>query len=192
VHFRTLEDESDPPRRTHVCVVEELAERRERRVDRARAEIEAEQRVDDERAEDRVDRHLQRMFVERGDDFDPLRAVMDLMEPEPEDVELVSPTVPPVEDERGDEVGDEAAGDRMQVRREMEHRSAREPALPGDAGQEHDPELDDVDGDDAKRPSLDSRQAPARCDPLENETEDERAEDERQHGRYTKDTRRWF
>jgi hypothetical protein len=55
------------------------------------------------------------MLVERRDHFDPLRAVMDLMESEPKEIQLVSPAMPPVKDERFDEVGDEATEERRDV-----------------------------------------------------------------------------
>src|SRR3954465_12762596 len=99
MHLRPLEDEAYPPRRPDVGVVEKFAERGEGRVDRAGLQIETEKGVDDQRSEDRVHRHLQRVLVERRDHLDPLRTVMDLMESEPQQVDLVPPAVPPVKDE---------------------------------------------------------------------------------------------
>jgi hypothetical protein len=60
------------------------------------------------------------MLVERRDHLDALRTVVDLVEQAPQQVGFVACAVPPVEHERGDEVGDQAAGRRPQVARQME------------------------------------------------------------------------
>jgi hypothetical protein len=49
------------------------------------------------------------MFIEGCYDLNPLRTVVNLMKPPPEKVVLMAPTVPPIEDECGDEVSDQSA-----------------------------------------------------------------------------------
>jgi hypothetical protein len=62
------------------------------------------------------------MLVERRDDFDALRTVVDLVKAAPQEIHFVPPAMPPVEDERRDEVSDHAAGERRYVLREVEQR----------------------------------------------------------------------
>ena len=64
------------------------------------------------------------MFVERRDDLDALRTVMDLMKAYPEKVNFVAPAMPPVEDERGNEVGDKPTEPRRHGGREVKDGSA--------------------------------------------------------------------
>jgi hypothetical protein len=63
------------------------------------------------------------MLVERSDDFDALRTVVDLVKAAPQEIHFVTPAMPPVENERRDEVRDHAAGERRHVLRELEERA---------------------------------------------------------------------
>ena len=119
MHLGALEEEPDPARRPDIGVIEELAQRSAQRVDRTCLKRQAEEGVDKQTADDRVDDHFARVLVEGGNDFKPLRAVVDLVEAAPQKVVFMAPAVPPIEDKRGDEVGDQAADCRRYVRREM-------------------------------------------------------------------------
>jgi len=109
VHLRALEEEPDPARRFDIGVIEELAQCRAKRVNRAGLERKTEECIDKQAADDRVDDHFARVLVEGRDDFKPLRAVVDLMEAAPQKAVFMTPAVPPVEDKRGDKVRDEPA-----------------------------------------------------------------------------------
>src|SRR5581483_4821705 len=130
MHFRTLENQSNPSPGPDVRVIEKFAECRECGVDRSGTQIEPQQRVDDQRSENGVHDHFQRMLVERRDHLDPLRTVMDLVKHAPEKVGFVTPSMPPVKNEGRDEVGDESSRDRRNVRGKREQRPPREPLLP--------------------------------------------------------------
>ena len=90
-------------------------------------------------------------------------------------------TMPPVEDEGGDEVRDEPAEEGGYVSGQVKDGAAGEPSLPGDSGELHHSELDDVHGHDTNRPSADAGQTPAWDDALENEAGDEDRQDGWQH-----------
>jgi hypothetical protein len=162
MHFRALEEIADPAGRLNVGVIEELTERGAQRVYRSRLEREAQERVDEKTANDRIDDHLARMFVEGSDDFQPLRAVMDLMKTEPEQAVLMAPSMPPIEDEGCDEVSDQATDNRRYVIREVKYRGMREPPFPREAGDEDDAELNTVDEEHTKWPRANLWQRPAR------------------------------
>ena len=80
MHLRPLEDEADPARRAHIGVIEELAQCREQRVNCAARRVQSQNPVDQHTADEGIDGHLDRVFVERRDDFEPRRAVVDLVE----------------------------------------------------------------------------------------------------------------
>lgn len=138
MHFGALEDEANPAGRPDVGVIEELAQRGTQRVDRASLQREPEHRVHEQAADDRVDDHLAGMLVERRDYLQALRTMVDLMESAPQQVVLVAPTVPPIEDKSGDEVRDQAANGGRDMLRKLEQRRPGKPALPRQAGKQHD------------------------------------------------------
>lgn len=117
------------------------------------------------------------MLVEGGDDLEPLRAVVDLVEATPQKVVFMTPAVPPVKDKRGDEVGDQTADCRRYVLRKMEHRCRGQTALPTDPREQNDAELDAVDQQHPQGPGAHLRQWPAGNDALKNEAEGEGRED---------------
>jgi thiamine phosphate synthase YjbQ (UPF0047 family) len=80
MHLWTLEEQANPLRRSHIGVIEELAQGRTRRVDRARLQRQSEHRVHERASDDGVHDHFTRMLVKGSDDLDPLRTVMYLME----------------------------------------------------------------------------------------------------------------
>jgi len=177
VHLRALEEEPDPARRLDIGVIEELAQRRAQRIDRACFKRQAEEGVDKQTANDRVDDHFARVLVEGRNDFKPLRAVVDLVEATPQKVVFMTPAVPPVEDKRGDKVGDQAADCRRYVLRKIEHRRRGQPALPADPREQDDAELDAVDQQHPQRPGTHLWQWPAGNDSLKNEAEGECRDD---------------
>lgn len=122
------------------------------------------------------------MLVEGGNDLEPLWAVVDLVEATPQKVVFMTPAVPPVEDKRGDEVGNHAADCRRYVLRKIEHRCRGQPALPADPCEQDDAELDAVDQQHSQRPGAHLRQWPAGNDALKNEAEGECRDDGGQHG----------
>ena len=177
MHLGALEDEPDPARRLDVRVIEELAECRAQRVDRTCFKRQAEEGVHEQTADDRIDDHFARALVEGGNDLEPPRAVVDLVEAAPQKVVFMTPAVPPVEDKRGDEVSDQAADCGRHVLRKMEHRRRGQPALPAHPREQDDAELDGVDQQHPQRPGTHLRQWPAGNDALKNEAEDECRDD---------------
>jgi hypothetical protein len=83
VHFGTLEKVTNPSGGSDIRVIEKLTRCGAERINRTSLQTQSEQTVDQQAANDRVDEHLQRMLVERSDNFDSLRAVMDLMKHQP-------------------------------------------------------------------------------------------------------------
>src|SRR5258708_7262929 len=109
MHFRTLEEVAHPVRRLHVRVIKKLSCRAAESEYRSTLQIKPKQRVDKQTADDRIGGHFLGVFVERGDHFDTLRAVMDLVKAQPEEVDAMAPAMPPIENERPGEVGQTAA-----------------------------------------------------------------------------------
>ena len=112
VHFWTLEEVAHPVRRFHVRVIEKLSCCAAEGEYCAAAQIKSQEGIDKQTADDRIGNHLNRVFIERGDHFNPLRAVMDLVETQPQKVDAMTPPMPPVKDERTDEVRQTAARER--------------------------------------------------------------------------------
>lgn len=73
VHLRSLKHVADPAGRGHVGVIEELAQRGARGVDRASFEVEPEHGVDKRASKHGVGNHLEGVLVERGNNLQPLR-----------------------------------------------------------------------------------------------------------------------
>src|SRR5262249_39822874 len=92
----TLHDEAEPVRRRHGPVVDQLGDAGERDGERRRLRAEPEAEIEDGARQHRVHENLERVLVEAGDDLDALRAVVYLMEPAPQEVDLVPPAMPPV------------------------------------------------------------------------------------------------
>jgi hypothetical protein len=70
------------------------------------------------------------MLVERGQDFDPRSAVMDLMKKLPEAIEMPD-SMPPVEDERSDEPVEGALSNRTGPVAERKNGVCPEVLVPG-------------------------------------------------------------
>lgn len=93
VHLRTLEEVANPLGRANTRVVKKFTERCARRIDGAGLYGQAQKSVNECAADERIYYHLTGMFVERGDQLDPLGAVMDLVEQAPQHIILVAPPV---------------------------------------------------------------------------------------------------
>ena len=66
--------------------------------------------------------HLAGMLIKRCDHFETLGAVVYLMERAPQQFVLMAPTMPPVENECSNEIGEQTACDRSDVPRQAEKR----------------------------------------------------------------------
>lgn len=177
VHLGPLKEVTDPLRRPDVRVIEELADCGARGIHGTPFEGQAKERVDQCASDQRVHDHLTGMLVEGRDDFYPLGAVVDLVKQPPEEVDLMAPAVPPVEDERRDEVRNDAPDDGSDMRGKLEHRPRREPDFPGDAGCQDDAKLDQIDQDDPNWPRADGGQIPSGLHALKKEAVKGDAED---------------
>jgi hypothetical protein len=109
VTLRALEDIPAPVRRLEVPVVEQLAQPRQEDGSRCSRRAETQNQIQEHACQQAVDRDLQRVLVEGGEYLQPLRAVVNLMEPTPEQRDFMTPAVPPVIDEGGSQVSEEGA-----------------------------------------------------------------------------------
>lgn len=161
VHLRALEQVAEDVRGAQVRVVEHLAERGEHDVVGAGLDADAHHHVGDEAAQQRVEDHLGRMLVEGGEYLDALRRVVQLVEQPPERVVGVARAMPPVGDEGVDEVGGEAGQQWWQGIRGVQQAVPHHPFVPGDAGEQGDRHLDDVEEDHPGHPGAHLGQFPA-------------------------------
>jgi hypothetical protein len=106
MRFRPLKDEAEPARRVNIPVVEEFADCDQQRVVTRRGHVATEERIDNQAAQDGVDPNLHRMLVEAGQNLEPARRVMDLVQGPPEELRFVAITMPPIINEGGKEIGD--------------------------------------------------------------------------------------
>jgi hypothetical protein len=83
------------------------------------------------------------MLVEARNHFDPLRAMVHLVKPAPEQVALVSPSVPPVVEESNGNVSCNGSADRSQ-RINAPWPMSKHPPVPSDTGNPHGADLDAV------------------------------------------------
>ncbi|MNG32364.1 hypothetical protein D3C84_1183560 [compost metagenome] len=70
------------------------------------------------------------MLIERGEDFNPLRGVVNLVKQAPQGVIGVAKAMPPVSDEGIDKIRDETRNERTKACREMKQAVALHPLVP--------------------------------------------------------------
>jgi hypothetical protein len=86
---------------------------------------------------------------------------MNLVECSPQELRFVPPPMPPIENERGDEVRDHPTGNWSDDGGQVEDGPEGQPALPGHARDQDNGELHQVSEQHAKRPSPHLRQRPS-------------------------------
>src|SRR5262249_35479899 len=96
VALRTLKDKTQPVRRRHIPVVKQLGQASEEHGQRRSFRLETDQQIYDGAGEHAVGQNLDGMLVKAGDYFDALRTMVYLVQPAPQEVDLVPPAVPPV------------------------------------------------------------------------------------------------
>ncbi|MFT3765101.1 MAG: hypothetical protein QM820_06245 [Minicystis sp.] len=112
-----------------------------------------------------------RVLVERGDDLDARRRVVDLVKDAPEAI-FVAEAVPPVEEEGADQPRQEALQRRHAEAVQAEERRAGEVAVPHPVQAQGDDELAEVHPEGAGVPAGDVRERAAGAHALEDEEED--------------------
>lgn len=105
MHFWSLKKIAHPVRRLDIRVVEELSHCAAESKDGSALKAKPQEAIDKQTADDRICNHFQGMFVKGSDHFDTSWAVMDLVEAEPQEVNPMTPPVPPIENERPNKVG---------------------------------------------------------------------------------------
>ena len=108
VHFRPNDEVTEPPRRFDVGVFPQFEYSHPEGGPGRGVRTVAEQQVRDPADDQRVGEEIRRMRVERGRHFEPVGAVMDLVEQRPQAVVLMAETVPPVHEESHAEITEEA------------------------------------------------------------------------------------
>jgi hypothetical protein len=122
------------------------------------------------------------MLIKGSDYLYSLRAMVNLMEMSPEEVDRVSPSVPPVKNEGGDEIGDEASCYSIYMAGKMKKRIGRKPFLPGESSKGDDAELDEVNCQHPNCPGGNSWKFPSRHEPFDEEAAPEDYKDDDEHG----------
>src|SRR4051812_20159729 len=150
--FRPLEKIANPARRLDVPVIEHFAGGNEERVVSGGSQVAAENSEDNQAGDDRVNKNLNRMFVEGREHLHPAGRMMDLMHRAPEELRFMPISVPPVKDERGEQINGERGTPLVQMFAEMEQGDSSEPAIPSLAGEKSERELDRIDDDDPGPP----------------------------------------
>src|SRR6476620_10982351 len=95
MHLGALEEVANPARSLDICVVEEFARCCAKRVNCPCLQVQTQECINQQASDYRVHDHLERMLVEGGNHLDALRAMVNLMEREPEKVDAMSPAMPP-------------------------------------------------------------------------------------------------
>ena len=113
----------------------------EDRVNAGRANVATEQRINQNAADQSVQKNLKRMLIKAGDDFDSSGRVMQLVAETPEKSRFMSKSVPPVIDEGGDEVRDRRSRKIVQLIADSKAGRLRHPPAPRLAREHNDPEL---------------------------------------------------
>src|SRR4051812_13122871 len=121
------------------------------------------------------------MLVERGNDLETLRTVMYLVKYSPQEIAFMPGAVPPIEHESGDEIGNQTAGYRRYLVRQVKDRMSRQPAFPADAGQQYHAQLKAIHDKHTERPGSYARQDPARNGSFQDKTEYENGKNNGQH-----------
>src|SRR5262249_43942063 len=100
------------------------------------------------------------MLVEGGDDLDPLRAMVELVEPAPQKIDLMPPAVPPIVNKADDQVAHQpTASDAKGVGRPAP--VPDQPAVPADAGDVDRGDLETVEQRRPRPPAGHLRPRPA-------------------------------
>jgi hypothetical protein len=92
------------------------------------------------------------VFVKAGQNFEPASGMVNLMKRAPEKTRFVSITMPPVEDESGEEINNHSRDPRLQMVTQMKQRPVIYPAIPRRACEQGNRELNRVYQEDARPP----------------------------------------
>lgn len=181
MHFWSLKKITHPVRRLDIRVVEELSHCAAEGKYGSALKTKPQQAIDKQTANDRICNHFQGMFVKGSDHFDTLGAVMDLVEAQPEEVNSMTPPVPPIEDERANKVGQTTPSPRCHPSLQVKQRPSREPSLPRNARQQNYSKLERIDEDNAIRPRPHGREFPTRNQSFQDQATPSEPEDIREH-----------
>ena len=99
VALRPLKEKTEPIRSAHVPVIDEFGEAAQEDCPGGSRRSEPNEQVKDGAGQSTVGENFKRMLVKTGDHFNALRAVVHLMEPTPQEIALMTPAMPPVEEE---------------------------------------------------------------------------------------------
>src|SRR5216117_772722 len=94
---------AEPMRGPEIAVIKELATCCEKVVPNCRFQRPTEHDINNGAGDDGVDGDLDRMLVERRQEFDPGRTMMDLMEDTPAKSARMAKAMPPIKDKGSDE-----------------------------------------------------------------------------------------
>jgi hypothetical protein len=174
VRLGALDEVAHPVWRLHVPVEEQLQQPGQQERECGRRRVEAHHQIEDEQGAEAVDEGLHRVLVEGGEQLDALRAVVELVEPAPEEVALVAQPVPPVVDEGDHQVAhDRAAHDTQPL--SLEEAVFPEPVPQALTEQEDADEAQGVEGDGPGPPP--SAPGPAPRDELGLDSEHDNADE---------------
>lgn len=102
-----LEKEAQPVRGANVPVVNEFCEAAEENGSSRGSRPQANDQVENRARECAIRENFKGVFVKTGDHFNALEAVMDLVEPASEEIALVAPAMPPVEEKSDGEIAED-------------------------------------------------------------------------------------
>lgn len=130
VHLWTLEKVAKEVRGSDIGVVEHLTQRREHHIVDTRLNTDAQQHVGHRTAQYGVEDHFRRMLIERGEDFNPLRGVVNLVKQAPQGIVGVAEAMPPVSNEGIEKICDEPGNERTKACREVKQAMTLHPLVP--------------------------------------------------------------
>jgi hypothetical protein len=166
MRFRSLENVADPSRSLNIPVIEKFSDGDEQGVIAGGLNIAAEERIDDQTADDGVQPDLHRVLVETRQDFEPARRMVNLVQGAPKKLRFVAIPMPPVKDEGREGVDDNGRRPGWHLVTQVKERRAIEPSVPCRAGEHGDSKLNPVDQEDPRPPSPDAWQFHGRPESL--------------------------
>jgi hypothetical protein len=131
-------------RRLDIPVVEKFPNRNQQRVIGAGKNIASKERVNDQAADERVEQNFDRMLVKAGQDFEPARGVMDLVENAPKKLRFVPVAMPPIKNKGRKNVNRDRSAPGPKIFSQVKQRPMIQPAVPSHARQLGDSKLDGV------------------------------------------------
>ena len=126
------------------------------------------------------------MLVERGDGLDTTGTMMNLMKGQPEKIDVVTQTVPPVEKQGHGKVAKQAT-EEIGYSGQLKDLpvGTLKPLVPSIHGQDDHPQLENIDHDHSKPPSVYVRQLLVGNNPLENNEKNPRPKNRNQRIHYS-------